>query len=358
MKAKLYINKKNLKYNLDYIKSKIGENKKIIAMVKANAYGAGDVLVASELQRLGVTDFGVANVEEAIRLRKNNIKGMILITSVCEGDEIAEAIENDISMSVSTCDNIKEISSIAKGLKKTAKIHLKIDTGMTRLGFLKSEIEKSIDEILELSNIQIDGIYTHLSCADIDDDYTNMQFKEFAEVLNELSKKHTFKYVHILNSDGTQNYAQKDIGIEYTHVRVGLMLYGYTTNTRPILKLTAPVLHVNYIDKNTKVGYSGSYTAIPNMKVAVLKIGYADGLSRNLSNKMYVKINNVNCQVIGNICMDMCMVDVTNVEKINVNDEAIIFDYSNDLKELSRISSKIVYEFISNLGERIERIME
>lgn len=358
MKTRLYISKENLKYNIEHIKSSIKANKKIIAMVKANAYGAGDILVASYLQEIGITDFGVANIDEALRLRDNNITGMILITSVCTQDEIDLAIKNNISLSVSTIDNLEEIDKKAKDLGLIAKVHLKIDTGMTRLGFNKEDIENNKLEILKFKNISIDGIYTHLSCADIDEEYTKEQIKEFKDTLKMLESDIQFKYVHLFNSDGTQNYENKVDDTNYSHVRVGLMLYGYTRNTKPVLKLTAPILHINDINKYTKVGYGGTFIAKPNMKIAVIKIGYADGLSRSLSNKIKVNVNGVECPLVGNICMDMSMVDVTNVPNVKVNDEVVIWDYSNDLKEISKMSNKIVYETISNLGVRIERILD
>ena len=358
MKTRLYISKENLKYNVEHIKKSIKKGKSIIAMVKANAYGAGDTLVANYLQEIGITDFGVANIDEALRLRNNKITGMILVTSVCTQDEIDLAIKNDISLSVSTLDNMIEINEKAKLLNSIAKVHLKIDTGMTRLGFNYNELKEKVNDILKLENISIDGIYTHLSCADIDEEYTIEQIKEFKNTLKMLESNIKFKYVHLFNSDGTQNYENKVEDINYTHVRVGLMLYGYTRDTKPVLKLTAPILHINDITKYTKVGYGGTFIAKPNMKIAVIKIGYADGLSRSLSNKITVKVNGVECPLVGNICMDMSMVDVTNVPDVKVNDEVVIWDYSNDLKEISKISNKIVYETISNLGVRIERILD
>lgn len=358
MKTRLYISKENLKYNIEYIKNNIKADKKIIAMVKANAYGAGDVLVANYLQEIGITDFGVANIDEALRLRNNKITGMILVTSVSTQDEIDLTIKNDISLSVSTLDNMIEINEKAKVLNSIAKVHLKIDTGMTRLGFNYNDLKEKMNDILKLQNICIEGIYTHLSCADIDEEYTNEQIKEFKSTLKMLESDIKFKYVHLFNSDGTQNYENKVEDIDYSHVRVGLMMYGYTKNTKPVLKLTAPILHINDITKYTKVGYGGTFIAKPNMKIAVIKIGYADGLSRSLSNKITVNVNGVDCPLIGNICMDMSMVDVTNVPNIKVNDEVVIWDYSNDLKEISKISNKIVYETISNLGTRIERILD
>lgn len=358
MRAKLYINKRNLKYNLEYIKNKIGKERDIIAMVKANAYGAGDKQIALLLKECGINFFGVANIDEAIRLREYGIDSNILVTSVCIDDEIINAIKNNISMSVSSLDNMIQIQLIAHSMGKKARVHIKVETGMTRLGFSYTELKKCIDTMLGFGNINIEGIYSHLSCADNDEEYTKIQFYEFRKVYNLLKEKISFKYVHILNSDGVQNYAKKDIGINYTHVRVGLMLYGYTKNTKPILKLEVPIIHINYVEKYQKVGYDGTFIAKPKMKIAVLKIGYADGISRSLSNNMYVTIRNKKCPIVGNICMDMCMVDVSDIEDISIEDSAIFFDYTNDLKELAKKSNKIVYEFISNLSSRIERIVE
>ncbi len=356
MKAKLYVNKERLKSNIDYIKEKIGNNKKIISMVKANGYGAGDVLLAQELQKIGIEDFGVACIDEAIRLRKNSILGMILVTSVLLGDETKKAIENDICISVSDMENMMYIDKVAKSKNKIAKIHIKIDTGMTRLGFSKDNIIINFNKILKLENIKVEGIYTHLSCADSDEEYTDNQISEFKFVVDELTKIYKFNYIHILNSDGVEYHSHK---VDFdTHVRVGIIMHGYCGNTKPILKLTAPVIHVTNIDKYTKVGYGGTAIVKPNTKVAVIKIGYADGISRSLSNKINVEINGVKCHQIGNICMDLMMIDVTSLNNIKEGDEAIIWDYENDLKEIAKLSNKITYEVISNLGCRIERIIE
>ena len=354
MKAKLYINRQNLKENIEYIRNKIGK-RKIIAMVKANAYGTGDTLVAQELQNIGVDAFGVANIEEAKRIRQAGIKGMILVTCVVYTDELKEAIANDISMSISDIEELKYIDEEAKRQSKVAKLHIKVDTGMTRLGFTPENVLAAIKEIEKYENIALEGIYTHLSCADSDEEYTLDQIRIFRETVEDAKSIADFKYIHILNSDGTEMYTDEP-EID-THVRVGISMYGYSKNMQPITKLTAPVIHINNIDKYTKVGYSGTYIAKPNTKIAVVKIGYADGLSRCLSNNLSVVVNGVECAQVGNICMDMMMIDVTDAP-VSIGDEVIIWDYTNDLKDIAKLSHKIVYEVISNLGDRIERIVE
>lgn len=355
MKAKMYISSENLKYNINYIKNKIG-NKEIIAMVKANAYGTGSNFVCKKLQEIGISNFGVANIDEAISLRKNGILGMIIITGIVYDDEIDLAIKNDISISVSDYENVLKINEKAKRMGKIAKVHIKIDTGMTRLGFYFNDVSKIWQDIIKLENLDIQGIYTHLSCADSDEDYTLKQIDRFTNVVKNLSKNHKFKYIHILNSDGIEKYSDK-INID-THVRAGIMLYGYAFNTEPTTKLVAPIIHINDVNFDTKVGYGGTFIAKPNTKIAVVKIGYADGISRCLSNKIKVKVNGVICNQVGNICMDLMMVDVTNVKNIKINDEVVIWDFDNDLKEIAKNSNKIVYEVISNIGSRIERIIK
>lgn len=354
MKAKLYISRQNLKENIEYIKNKIG-NRKIIAMVKANAYGTGDTLVANELQDMGVDAFGVANIEEAKRIREAGITGMILVTCVVYTDELHDAIANDISMSISDIEELKYIDEEAASQGKVAKLHIKVDTGMTRLGFTPENVKEVIEEISKYDNIALEGIYTHLSCADSDEEYTLDQIRIFRETVEDVNNIVDLKYIHILNSDGTEMYT--DMPQIDTHVRVGISMYGYSKNMQPITKLTAPVIHINNVEKYTKVGYSGTYIAKPNTKIAVVKIGYADGLSRSLSNNLTVTVNGVECAQVGNICMDMMMIDVTDVP-VSIGDEVVIWNYTNDLKDIAKLSHKIVYEVISNLGDRIERIVE
>ena len=280
---------------------------------------------------------------------------MILVTCVVYTDELKEAIANDISMSISDIEELKYIDEEAKRQSKVAKLHIKIDTGMTRLGFTPENVLAAIKEIEKYENIALEGIYTHLSCADSDEEYTLDQIRIFRETVEDAKSIADFKYIHILNSDGTEMYTDEP-EID-THVRVGISMYGYSKNMQPITKLTAPVIHINNIEKYTKVGYSGTYIAKPNTKIAVVKIGYADGLSRCLSNNLSVTVNGVECAQVGNICMDMMMIDVTDAP-VSIGDEVVIWDYTNDLKDIAKLSHKIVYEVISNLGDRIERIVE
>jgi len=354
MKAKLYISKENLKNNIDNIKKTIG-NRKIIAMVKANAYGLGDITIAKLLQELKIDSFGVANVDEAKRLRTNGIKGMILVTSVILEDELKEAILNDISISLSDIQEAEKIEKISSCVGKVSRIHIKVDTGMTRLGFSPDMIKNVIEKISKFKHIRIEGIYTHLSCADSDESYTKNQIETFKEIVKNTQSIIKYKYIHILNSDGVRLYSNES-QVD-THVRVGISMYGYSIGMKPTTKLTAPIIHINNVKKEVKIGYSGTAIASPGQKIAVVKLGYADGISRSLSNKFSVIVNGSICNQVGNICMDMMMINVTNTDA-KIGDEAIIWDYTDDLKDLANKSHKIVYELISNIGNRVERIVQ
>lgn len=355
MNSKLYISKNNLKFNIEHIRGIIGKDKDIIAMVKANGYGAGTENMVRLLRELGITNFGVANVKEAIEVKEIYKEAKVIVTSVMLDEEIPLAISRDITFSVSDIENIYDIDSEARKQGKIANIHLKIDTGMTRLGFTIDNIKEKIDEILSLENVCVEGIYTHLSCADSDEAFTKAQINKFKSIVTELKSKVDFKYIHFLNSDSTLRYSHyRNID---THVRVGIAMYGYNFGLKPILKLVAPVIHINEIKEECKIGYGATASAAQGQKIAVVKLGYADGMPRSLSNKLKVKINGNICKVVGNICMDLFMVDVTGVD-VKVNDEVEIWDYSNDLTEIAKMANRIVYEVISTLGNRIERIIE
>lgn len=363
MASKLYINTENIKNNINFLKSKIKNSTKIIAMVKANAYGCGIVQIPHLLEKNGITDFGVALVSEGVKLRKTGIKSNILVTSQFLESDFEDIIKYNLIVSVSNLEMIKKLNIYATYSNSTVKIHLKIDSGMGRLGFDENNIYNSIEEIKNnCNNILIDGIYTHLSCADTDLKYTLYQLNKFDSIVKELkSLGYSFNYIHALNSSGILKFPQ----YQYTHVRSGILVYGYmpdksiTINEiKPCLSLKAPILRINEITKDCKISYGATHTAKKGTKIATIQIGYADGLSRACSNKYSVYIGNTKCKIVGNICMDMCMIDITDIEKnVNIGDEVTIFKNQSDIQEIADLTNTINYEIISRLNERIERIL-
>ena len=360
MAAKLEINLSNLKHNIDRIKEKIYDSQELLVMVKADAYGAGLVQVAKFLEMQGIKNFGVAYLKEAALLRKNGIKANIIVFSGILPNEIEDALKVDAIYSVSSMEMLEMINNKAFGVK--VKVALAVDTGMTRLGFDLSEIESLSKKIKSLDNIAIDGIYTHFSSADVKtkENITLEQIRKFDEAIELLeSQEIHIPNKHVCNSAGILRYNSD----KYNMVRLGVCTYGYypdvsmknEVDLKPIFKLTAPVCNVRTVPQGRLVSYNGTYTTDKETKIAVLQIGYADGLTRVLSNKLFVSINGKVARIIGNICMDTCMVDVTDVD-VNIGDEAVIFGYESEkLEEIASLTNTIHYEVITNIGKRVDR---
>ena len=362
MAAKMYVNLKNIEHNVGKIKEKLPKDTTIIAMVKADAYGLGDVQISKFLNTIGIDFLGVAIAQEAVHLRKNNINSYILVTGQFLEEDIESIIQYDLAVSVSNLNLLKLLNSEASKQNKKIKTHIKIDTGMTRLGFNPNEILETVKDITNnMTNIIIDGIYTHLSSADTDDDYTIKQLNLFNNTVNLLKlNNYTFRYIHALNSCGVLKFSK----YSYNTVRVGDILYGYYPDEslrkyitlKPSVKLVAPIINIREIEKDCSISYSQTFKSTDKMKIATIQMGYADGLDRKLSNKLNVYINNIPCKIVGNICMDMCMIDVTNVPNVNVGDYCNIIDYDESIYTIADIIGTINYEVISRISKRVKRI--
>ncbi|MDD2376090.1 MAG: alanine racemase [Clostridia bacterium] len=362
MAAKMYVNLQNIKYNLEKIKERINNTVTIIAMVKADAYGLGDTEVSKFLKTLSISFLGVAIVDEGVHLRKNLIDSDILVAGQFLEEDIQNILDYNLTVSVSNMNLLKLLNEQALIENKKVKIHIKVDTGMTRLGFNINEIQDNLKHIKDnLTNISIDGIYTHLSSADTDDKYTLHQLNNFDDCIKLLTTKgFTFNYIHALNSSGLLKHPK----FSYNAVRIGDLLYGYypdeslrsSISLKPAVKITAPIINLREINSGCSVSYSRTFKSSTTMKIATIQIGYADGLDRKLSNKLNVYINNIPCRIIGNICMDMCMIDVTNVPTIQVGDYCTILDYDDSIYTIANIIGTINYEIISRISKRVKRI--
>jgi len=360
MPAKLSINLNYLKYNIDNVKSKMLDGQELLVMVKADAYGSGIVEVTSFLESKGVSHFGVAYLKEAITLREKSIKSEIIVFSGLVPEEYEKAINVDAIYSVSDIETLKALDGKAKTVNKKVRVELAIDTGMTRLGFNKEDMELLANTLKGLNNIEVHGVYSHLSQADSSVEFTKKQIHTFDECVQTLKENGiNSKYIHLCNSAGILRYNSE----KYNLVRLGISAYGYPPDNsmkqdihlKGIFKLTAPVCNVRYVTKGREVSYGGTHVTEKPTKIAVLQIGYADGFTRTLSNRYKVLVNGKEAKVIGNICMDTCMIDVTDID-VNVGDEAIIFDYADGkIDELALLTDTIVYEVITNIGKRVDR---
>ena len=360
MPARLDINLSNLKYNINEFSKKLLENQELLVMVKADAYGAGIVKITSFLEENGVSHFGVAYLKEAKKLRESGIKSEIVVFSGLVPEEYKEATDVDAIYSVSSLDTLERLNEIAKEKNKIIKVEIAIDTGMTRLGFNKEEMISLSQTLKRLKYIEVHGIYSHFSQADTNTQFTKNQIDVFDKCIDALKTNGVYpRYVHLCNSAGILKYNSN----KYNIVRLGIGAYGYPPDYRMekdillkgIFKLTAPICNIRTVEEDREVSYGGTFVTNKQTKIAVLQIGYADGLTRTLSNKYEVLIHGKFAKIIGNICMDTCMVDVTDIDA-NVGDEAIIFDYTDRrIENMATLTDTIVYEVITNIGKRVDR---
>ena len=358
------INLNNIGHNLDKIKKHLNKDKKICCVVKANAYGCGSVEVAKYLQNKKIDYFAVARLEEGLELRKSNIKLPILCLGYIDICMIKEAIDKDISITVYDVEYAKKIDEIGKQLNKIVKIHIKIDTGMGRLGFLPDIAIKSIDQINKLKNIYIEGIFTHFAKADEKDkSATLIQLQKYKSVTKELDNLNiNIPIKHVANSAALIDL-EEDL---FNMVRVGIVLYGYypsdevnkNIDLKPCLKLKSSVTNVKIVEKNTCISYGHTYKTNEKCKIITVSIGYADGFNR-VQNNPKIYINGKILDVVGRICMDQCMAKAPLDMDIKIGDEVTIMD--NDIKELSieenaKRNDTINYEILCMINRRVTRV--
>lgn len=360
MPARLDINLNNLKHNIEKFKERLLDNQQLLVMVKADAYGSGIVEVAKFLETNGVSHFGVAYLKEAIALRKNGISSEVVVFSGLIPEEYEKAVNVDAIFSVSDINTLEALNEEAKKTNKKVKVELAIDTGMTRLGFDKQDMNQLTCKLKKLTNIEVHGVYSHLSQADSSETFTKKQIQIFDQCVQELKDNGINpQYIHLLNSAGILKYNSD----KYNLVRLGIGTYGYPPDAsmkdnidlKGIFKLTAPICNIRYVGQGREISYGGTYVTKENTKIAVLQIGYADGLTRTLSNKYEVLVNGKKARIIGNICMDTCMIDVTDID-VKIGDEAVVFNYTDDgLETIANLTDTIIYEIITNIGKRVDR---
>ena len=345
----------SLNYNIQEIKKYIN-NTNIMPVIKANAYGTYINYNNDFLNNFDIV--AVALVDEAIELRKNGFKKEIFVLNQPYKKEIDKIIKYNITIGISEDSFIEEL----KKYNQEIKVHLEIDTGMGRTGINPDNTKEIIKKIIAKPNIKIEGIYTHLSSADTDFSYTNEQINKFntsIEIAKEILKD--IKYIHASASNGIINFKNAN----YNLVRVGLIMYGYESfegvkekiNIKPITKLKSKITFLKEVPENTSISYSRTFITKRKSKIATIPIGYADGLSRNLSNVGEVIVNNKKCKIIGNICMDSLMIDVTDIENVKVGDDVYFWD--NEIikvEEIAKQTNTINYEVLSTISNRIPRI--
>lgn len=361
------INLDNLRHNFREVK-KLVKDKKIFGVIKADGYGHGVIEIARVLKQEGVDAFAVAVITEAIELRRNGFMEEILVLGYTPSTFSDTIVENNISQTIFDYESAKSLSKEAKKQEKIAKIHIKIDTGMGRIGLLDNDnIVKEIEEIKALPNIKIEGIFSHFSTSDEKDKtFSYNQLEKFNSVIKKLEKgKIDIKTKHMSNSGAIVDIEEA----YFDAVRPGILLYGYypsdevrkeRINLKPVMTLKTNIVHIKEIEKGTPISYGRKYIAKSKIKVATIPIGYADGFSRLFFNKGNVIINGILCPVIGTICMDQCMVDISGCENVKINDEVIVIGESKGINLNADIVAKalgtISYEILCMISKRVPRV--
>lgn len=352
----LEIDVKNFKHNVREIQNYVGNKNKIMPIIKANAYGT---YINKNLELIKDFDIvAVATVTEAIQIRNIGYGKEIFVLNQPYLEEVENITKFDVTVGVSSIDFVKKLGS----LNKKVKIHIEIGTGMGRTGIHPDRADEFCELIKTYGNIEVEGIYTHLSVADIDEEYTKKQLTSFERAVESTKKHFDLKYIHSMASSGIINFC-KDNNVSNL-VRPGIILYGYDADEslkgkldiKPVAKLKSKVIFMKEVKEGTSIGYGRSYITTKQTKVGTVPIGYADGFRRTFSNKGKVYINGVMCDIIGKVCMDSFMVDLTDVENAKVGDEVIIFDEEHIfLDDLAKMCDTINYELLCTISDRVNR---
>ncbi len=366
------VNTHSLRHNFNVVKNIVPKDACVMAVVKANAYGAGALKASEIFLQEGANYLGVATLDEALELRSHFSKTPILILGYSPNANASMLIDNDLSAMVFSLEQAEIFSQMALKSQKRLKIHLKIDTGMHRLGlepnFKSIEI---IKKIRALKGLEIEGIFTHLSNADANiKTHAKNQMKAFNAFLEQLlNQKIEFQYRHAYNSAGILSLCNGNENRLLNLYRPGIMLYGFypsnemkessQTILKNVISLKARIVQIKRVKKGEFIGYGEHFYTNEETLVGVLALGYADGLVRALGNRIQVAINNQLAPLIGKVCMDQCFVKLNDIQA-KEGDEVILFGdksaKANDASEIATLLNTIPYETISTLSKRLERV--
>ncbi|MCQ2690053.1 alanine racemase [Helicobacter pylori] len=366
------VNTASLRHNFSAVKSIVPKDAHIMAVVKANAYGAGAIKASEIFLQEGANYLGVAALDEALELRSHFPKTPILILGYSPNSNASMLIDNDLSAMIFSLEQAEVFSQMALKSQKRLKVHLKIDTGMHRLGLEPNfKSIETIKKIRTLKGLEVEGIFTHLSNADANiKTHAKNQMKAFNAFLEQLlNQKIEFQYRHAYNSAGILSLCNGNENRLLNLYRPGIMLYGFypsnemkessQTILKNVISLKARIVQIKRVKKGEFIGYGEHFYTNEETLVGVLALGYADGLMRALGNRIQVAINNQLAPLIGKVCMDQCFVKLNDIEA-KEGDEVILFGdksaKANDASEIAALLNTIAYETISTLSKRLERV--
>lgn len=349
------VDTKKLKYNIEQIKKYVG-NKEIMPIVKANAYGT---YINKRLDVLNLFNIiAVAIVDEAIEIRKLGYNKEIFILNQPAIEDIKNILKYSLTIGLSSLEFLNELDNIQSKIK----VHIEIETGMNRTGVQIDKLQKYIAKIKQNNNILVEGVYTHLSSADCDGEYTTKQLEKFKKAVEIVKGEYKeLKYIHSQASSGFLNYTENISNL----VRTGIVMYGFEPfdyvkekiDIKPICTLKSKITFLKEVQEGEAVSYSRKYIANTKRKIATIPIGYADGIRRELANIGEVIINNKKAKVVGSVCMDSFMADVTEIENVKVGTEVYMWDNERiTVEEIAKKCNTINYEILTGISYRVPRI--
>ena len=358
-KTQLSYNLSALKHNLNQFKNSLNAETSMLAMVKAQSYGAGLTTMAQFLEKQGIHYFGVAYSDEGKELRKSGIKTPILVMNA-EEEGMETCVEYDLEPAIYDFNQLDELLKVLITQEKTAfPIHIKLDTGMKRLGFYPDQVQQLIEVLAAQPEVLVKSVYSHLAEAeDQESTFTAKQIAQFEEICKQFESYLSYPFLrHILNSEGIAHYPNA----QFDMVRIGIGLFGLSSNRlmeqrlKPVIDWTSSISQVKMIHPGESVGYGRTFIAQKEMRIAIIPIGYADGFKRSLSNGVgAVFIDNQRCPVVGRVCMDMIMVDLGEL-KIHSNTKVEIIGSNQSLTQFAKDCHTIPYEILTSISPRVHR---
>ena len=363
-----------IEHNYNVIRNKVADDTKVCCVIKADGYGHGAVELSQIYEKLGADFFAVSNIDEVIEIRKSGSKLPIVILGYTPVSEAENLAEYDISQAVFSLEYAKELSEKCVEEDCICKMHIKVDSGMSRIGFMCQEFprdEYSIEEICEaccLPNLEVEGLFTHFCVSDEDAEgreFTNKQYENFIHVRDSLKKRGVdISVVHCSNSGAIEDYPETCCDM----VRAGIILYGLAPSSKladrldlvPAMTLKTVVAFVKEVQKGATISYGRTFTADRKMKIATVPIGYADGFIRQNAKDGYMMVNGKKAKIVGRICMDQTMLDVTDIEDVKTGDEVVVFGTGENgeptADSLAENTGTINYETVCLVGKRVPRI--
>lgn len=358
-----------IKHNLGQIKKVIGSGKKgapkIMAVVKANAYGHGLIEVARALEKLNVDYLGVASLDEAIALRRSGINLPVLVLGSILPEEIDTALNYDVTLTVCNKELARQLNKKAKAANKCVRVHIKVDTGMGRIGIWHEQAFNFVKMFTKMENIRSEGIYTHFASASRDNFFTRYQLESFEALLRKLTQGGIqFDYRHAANSIALVNLKKSHFNL----VRPGIVIYGMhpkrsfarILDLKPVLSLKTKIVYLKDVPQGRSISYGRTYITEKASRIATLPIGYADGYGRILSNRASVLVKGRKAPVVGKVTMDQTMIDVGHIKGVKIGDEVVLIGRQGKLQmsteEIARVSKTIPYEIVCSITNRVPRV--